>query len=66
MIKADGTEKFKREFRDVLLGADPYRVVATFADLGLSDQEIARYFRVDASVIRKYFSTLELSEDSLG
>lgn len=35
------------------LGPDPEQTVATLADLGLSDDEIARYFRVSAEAVHR-------------
>ena len=40
------------------LGPWPEKAVAAFRDLGLTEQEIARYFRVDARIVRHVERTL--------
>lgn len=46
MIKDDETPYRWKSLTDVM-GGDPFAVLACFSDLGLSDAEIARYFRID-------------------
>ena len=47
-------------FREVLCGADPYQVVASFVDLGMEITEIARYFRVDPAEVAQYQRRLQV------
>lgn len=48
MIK-DGDSPYRWHSLTEVMGDDPFAVLDCFSDLGLSDAEIARYFRIDDS-----------------